>query len=245
MTILDLDAAQTAATSLSSEPDQPRTLIEGAYRRLRRDIVTGVHPPGEKLRPEHLKLQYNVSAGTLREALGLLVADSLVTAQEQKGFRVAPMSAADLQDLTRTRVVLELAAAEDSVQRGGDSWEASVVSAYHELSLAEKRVRMDRAAHYDMWEEKNRQFHEAVLSACDSRWLKKFSSQLFQQAERYRRLSMLTAEPRDAENDDHKDILDAAISRDIDRLKAILKMHINRALDVALSSGNLDRGNRP
>ena len=87
--------------------DQPRTLIETAYRQLRRDIIDGQHPAGHKLRVEHLKSTYKVSAGTLREALGLLVSDSLVVSQGQRGFSVAEMSLVDLEDLTRTRVLVE------------------------------------------------------------------------------------------------------------------------------------------
>src|SRR5690349_20437452 len=83
------------------------TLIESAYRKLRRDIVEGRFAPGEKLRVEHLKDDYGVGAGTLREALSLLVADALVVSQCQRGFRVAPMSLADFEDITRTRVMLE------------------------------------------------------------------------------------------------------------------------------------------
>ena len=80
-----------------SQPDEPKTLAEAAYRRLRRDIIEGIHPPGEKLRVEHLKDHYAVGAGTLREALLLLVTDALVTVQGQRGFRVAPISLDDPQ----------------------------------------------------------------------------------------------------------------------------------------------------
>ncbi|MGP1614499.1 MAG: GntR family transcriptional regulator, partial [Pollutimonas bauzanensis] len=60
----------------ATDAREPKTLVEGAYNRLRRDIIEGVHRPGEKLRVEHLKDQYDVGAGTLREALLLLIADA-------------------------------------------------------------------------------------------------------------------------------------------------------------------------
>jgi DNA-binding transcriptional regulator YhcF (GntR family) len=71
------------------------------------DVVCGKLAPGERLRVEHLKDQYAVGAGTLREALSLLVADALVTSEGQRGFRVAPISMEDLEDVTNTRVMLE------------------------------------------------------------------------------------------------------------------------------------------
>lgn len=98
------------------------------------------YPAGEKLRVEHLKEIYQTSAGTLREALALLVSDSLVVSQAQRGFRVAPMSLEDLVDITRTRALLECAALRESIEQGDDEWEARVVSSYHRLSLAEARL---------------------------------------------------------------------------------------------------------
>ncbi|MCC4115680.1 GntR family transcriptional regulator, partial [Aromatoleum toluclasticum] len=53
-----------ATVSDPREADEPKTLVEAAYKRLRRDIIEGMHPPGEKLRVEHLKEQYDVGAGT-------------------------------------------------------------------------------------------------------------------------------------------------------------------------------------
>jgi len=72
----------------------PRTLVERAYLSLRHDIVCGKLVGGERLRVEHLKDQYEVGAGTLREALSLLVSDALVTSEGQRGFRVASISIA-------------------------------------------------------------------------------------------------------------------------------------------------------
>ena len=37
------------------------TLAETAYRKLRSDIIEGVHKPGTKLRVEHLKDDYEVA----------------------------------------------------------------------------------------------------------------------------------------------------------------------------------------
>ena len=60
------------------EPQTPRTLVERAYLSLRHDVICGKLAPGERLRVEHLKDQYEVGAGTLREALSLLVSAAKV-----------------------------------------------------------------------------------------------------------------------------------------------------------------------
>jgi len=219
---------------------QPRTLIETAYRQLRRDIIDGLHPAGQKLRVEHLKFQYQVSAGTLREALALLVSDSLVVSQGQRGFQVAPMSLADLADLTRVRVLLECEAVEESMRLGRDSWEADLVSAFHKLSLAEERLRKNTADTHDEWEQRNRQFHEALVGACRSSWLRKLRAQLYQQSERYRRLSALKGAQPTEVHEEHSNIFHAVMARDAARAKSLLTAHIHRSLTVIGTAGFLE-----
>ena len=213
---------------------EPKTLVEGAYQRLRRDIIEGVHPPGEKLRVEHLKDQYDVGAGTLREALLLLVTDALVVAQGQRGFRVAPISIEDFEDITRTRILLETEALRQSIALGGEDWEAGIVAAFHRLSRAEQKLGgqedyVHTAA--EDWEKRNRAFHDALIAASPSRWIRHFQNILYQQSERYRRISLFRRPiPRDV-HAEHEALFDATLARDADRATAILAEHILRTLE--------------
>lgn len=217
----------------------PRSQIESAYRQLREDIIEGRHAPGERLRVEHLKGEYNVGAGTLREALALLVSDSLVVSQSQRGFRVAPMSLADIEDLTRTRTVLECAAFRDSILLGDDDWEARVVSAYHKLSRAEERLATDAATVFDEWEERNRTFHDALTSASPSMWIRRFQAILYQQARRYRRMSAVGAKVPPNVHEEHRQIFEAAMKRDVDSAERLLAQHVQLALTVMKQRGVL------
>ncbi len=219
----------------------PRSLTEATYRQLRRDIVEGRYPPGEKLRVEHLKNDYQVSGATLREALALLVSDSLVVPSIQRGFRVAPMSLADIEDLTRTRTLLECAAVRDSILYGDDEWEARVVSAYHKLSRAEERLASDigMASIFAEWEERNQAFHSALTSASPSRWIKHFQDILYQQAHRYRRLSAVTTTVAASVHDEHREIFEAAMARDPERAERAVAQHIQFALSAIKSRGVL------
>src|SRR5262245_43816804 len=155
--------------SAGAEAQEPKTLVEAAYLRLRRDIIEGVRHPGEKLRVEHLKDEYEVGAGTLREALQLLITDALVVAQGQRGFRVAPISLADFEDITRTRVLLETEALRQAIAVGDDVWEAGVLAAFHRLSRAEEKLGAFYEARQE-WEGRNPAFHQALTAACPSRW---------------------------------------------------------------------------
>ncbi len=209
--------------------DGPKTLVESAYRNLRRDIVEGQLRPGEKLRVEHLKNDYGVGAGTLREALSLLISDALVISQGQRGFWVAPMSLTDFEDITRTRAMLECEALKLSIAHGDDAWEGDLMAAFHRLSRAEEKLGEDGAR--DEWEERNRIFHEVLISAAPSRWIKHFLAILYRQSERYRRLSMYSQPiPRDI-HAEHAELLEATLARDAERATAVLARHIGLTLD--------------
>jgi GntR family transcriptional regulator, carbon starvation induced regulator len=211
------------ARDLATQPE-PKTLVESAYRELRRDIIEGKLAPGEKLRVEHLKDNYGVGAGTLREALSLLISDALVVAQGQRGFRVAPVSLEDFADITKTRVMLECEALRQSMAMGDDAWEGDLMAAFHRLSKAEEKLG-DPDARAE-WEERNRIFHEVLIAACPSHWIKYFISILYHQAERYRRLSLtLQPIPRDV-HAEHEELFRASLARDAEKATTAMAEHI-------------------
>lgn len=210
--------------NLVSAPSEPKTLVESAYRSLRRDIIEGHLAPGKKLRVEHLKDDYGVGAGTLREALSLLISDALVVSQGQRGFRVAPVSLEDFEDITKTRVMLESEALRQSIALGDDAWEGELLAAFHRLSKAEEKLSDESAR--EEWEVRNRIFHEVLISACPSRWIKYFLSILYHQAERYRRLSLyLQPIPRDV-HAEHEQLFNATMARDSEKATAVMAEHI-------------------
>jgi len=218
----------TGDFAANGEAYEPKTLVDGAYRQLRRDIIEGRHPPGTKLRVEHLKDAYAVGAGTLREALALLVSDSLVVAQGQRGFRVAPISLADIEDITRTRVMLECEALRQSIVNGDESWEGNLVSAFHLLTRAEEKLAGDVDGSVNEWEERNRVFHETLIGACTSRWIRHFLAILYRQSERYRRISVLNRPVPQDVHEEHEQIFKATIARDTDEATRVLSGHIWR-----------------
>jgi len=224
-------------SSFSPTRPEPKTLVEGAYLALRRDIINGVHAPSTKLRVEHLKDRYEVGAGTLREALALLVADSLVFTEGQKGFTVSPVSLDDFADITRLRVMLETQALSQSIDNGSDEWEANVISAYHRLTLAEKkfegnRIKADPAIFED-WEERNEKFHSALVSACKSPWLLQFIGILYHHSERYRRIGLRHTQGKNRDiHAEHDALKTAALSRDKPLCNRLLTEHISKTYEL-------------
>lgn len=227
-----LQSTHSVGPAPRNEESEPRTLTERAYRALRHDIVCGALQPGQRLRVEHLKDPYNVGAGTLREALALLVSDALVTVEGQRGYRVSAISLDDLCDLTDTRVRLETEALRQSIRLGDAVWEASVRASFARLSEAEA----DGAGRDpDQWERANRRFHEALIAAHCSPWTKRLLDMLYRHGERYRHVAIrLGATPgfnRDV-HAEHEGIFSAALARHEARAALALEAHIRLTCDI-------------
>lgn len=207
---------------------EAKTLTYLAYERLREDIVHGALRPGEKLRIEHLKKTYSVGATPLREALYQLSADGFVQVQGHRGFRVADMSSSELKDLTDLRVVLEGMALTQSLENSDDDWESRVVAAFHHLTKAESYADPD----IQEWERRNRDFHLALVSCCDSPWLMRFHEILYDQHKRYRNVARMERGRRRDVHAEHTAIFDAALKRDIDALCKANEQHIRRTAEI-------------
>jgi GntR family carbon starvation induced transcriptional regulator len=222
-----------AVTSKSPMSDGPRTLASRLVGRLRADIVGGTLLPGEKLKLGELSFRYNCGVNPLREALARLAASGLVVLEDQKGFRVAPVSREDLLDLTRVRQKIECWALRESIEKGDVEWEARIVSAHHRLGRLTKTVGDERVLS-DAWETIHQEFHLALVSGCGSRWLLHFRNVLAEQTSRYRRLSVAYAEaPRDIGRE-HDEIVAAALARDADRAETLISAHFARTASIVV-----------
>lgn len=213
--------------------DSPTTLTESLRERLRQDIILGVLPPGTKLKLDALSRRYDASVNTLRETLSRLSADGLVVAEEQKGFTVLPVSAQDLREITEMRQLLECDALRRSIAAADLDWEARVIAAYHKLSRVEAVLEDDPERHGANWERYNREFHDALISNCRSRWLLLYRRSMYDHSLRYRMLSLKTKPfPRSQSALEHRRLLDAALSRDVDRAVSVLTQHILKAAEA-------------
>jgi DNA-binding GntR family transcriptional regulator len=216
--------------------EAPRTMAEDVGQRLYNDIIAGVFSPDEKLKPDELKHRYQSGTSPIREALLRLASEGLVVAQGQKGFRVAPTTEEELNDIARIRSHLSCLALEWSIQRGDDRWEAKVIAAFYRLERIAKPMLDNPADYAAEWEQRNREFHLALEGECGSPWLLHFSNLAFSQSERYRRFYIRYETLLPHGQDEHKAIMDAALGRDAPKAKALLEQHIAHGAGLVLKA---------
>lgn len=202
-----------------------QTLSTSIANTLRAAISNGELEPGCKLRLDELRVTFGVSLSPLREALSRLSAEGFVVMEDQRGYRVAPVSEENLVEVTKLRGMVECFALREAIARGDDKWEGEVVASLYRLNKLEKA---DAPADQAAWEAAHRDLHYRLISACRMPLLLAFSSTLHDLNDRYRRL-FLSSRPFDrAVRREHTEMANAALERNADVACEILREHIER-----------------
>jgi len=73
---------------------------------------------------------------------------------------------------------------------GDIAWESGIVAAYYRLRRVEERDPRDKGHLSNTWSSLHAEFHHALVAGCDSEWLLRIWTMLFEKSERYRKLSV-------------------------------------------------------
>jgi DNA-binding GntR family transcriptional regulator len=224
-----------SAVSERSAAGSESSLTQRAYNELRDALLDCRFEPGEPLRIGELCKQFKASQGAIREALSRLTSEGLVQARPQRGFRVTPISAEDLRDLTAARIEIEELCLRHAIAAGDLRWEARIIAAFHQLSRTPPLApgtprRFDRrfvALHHS--------FFDDLVSSCGSLWLARVRQMLQIQEMRYHGRS---PPPAPGERDligELRELMEAVIARDSDRACRLLASHMRRSAEVLIA----------
>lgn len=216
------------------------SLSDRAYAKVKADILACRLAPGQKLKISDIVAELGYSLGAVREALSRLTSEGLVVPETNKGYRVAPITQAELEDLTRTRILIEGECLRSAIRNGDLKWESGIVSSLFELSRLELTDPADPERVNAVWAETHRRFHQALVAACDSPWLLRIREMLYTQSERYRSFSVpLDRATRDLQAE-HKAIADAALARDADSAVAAMADHLALTTRIIINASTID-----
>jgi GntR family carbon starvation induced transcriptional regulator len=219
---------------LSSAPSRRHNALlpDDVVQRLREDILSGTLQPEQRLKFEELRIRYEASVATLREALLNLVSEGLVQSEQNRGFAVAPVSIADFRDITELRVEFEKQSIADSIAHGDDVWEGEIVTSLHLLL----KLTEGAGTRSPEWPARHRRFHQALVARCQSPWLLHFRSVLFDHAERYRSLGRRYRKAPRNVSAEHKALADAALDRDVSKAILLAEKHIRSTADNVIAN---------
>lgn len=196
---------------------------------LKEDILTGYFQPGEKLLMSRLKAHYQVGVSPLREALSRLMVEQLVEVENQRGFRVCPISRQEMLDIYETRAHIESLCVTQAMVKGDDRWEAGIVAAAHYLKKAGDLADKNQQE-IQQWEKRHHDFHTAIVEGCSSPSLLQVRRSLYERASRYRNLWLNSdmSEPVAffANNKEHNELVEAVLGGDKVKAGELVFQHI-------------------
>jgi DNA-binding GntR family transcriptional regulator len=213
---------------------RPPTAQEAVLAELRGEIAAGRLRPGEQVRQDALAERFGVSRVPLREALKILEGEGAVTYAPHRGYFVAELSLADLEEVYRIRELLEEEAVRAAVARlsDGDLDDLANLVFLCERAAEDGDVAAMTAA--------NRRLHFALYEASDRPRLVRLVRILWDATDVYRALYYAEAANRARVEAEHRGVLAALRRRDADTAVLLLAEHRDHA--VAHVRAVLDAG---
>lgn len=218
---------------------------EQAYQHLRQSIISGAIAPDVALRIQTLGETTGFGSTPVREALRRLEAESLVLAENNRGFRSAPISVEEVKDLEASRLIVEQAMLRNSIKSGGDQWESQIVAAHYQLAKLDMPLDTPDKSQQLLWSKKHQQFHDALVGAAQSKWLCSFQRQLTEQLQRNYSFTInealvdrvaASAKLQDSLRhsfgmEHHSQLMEATLDRDTAKAVTLLKEHTQFAVE--------------
>jgi len=201
-------------------PVENLTLWQRVYDHLRAEILSGRLGPGTELAEVALSEQLGVSRGPLREAIGRLASEGLVTVRPRRGAVVRSLSKQEFVELYQVREALEMLAVRLAVPRLGDEGVAEL-----ERLVAAMTAHAERDEVTEFFEA-NSAFHLRLVEAAGNAKLHELYAQLLAQLGRYRLRSLTLRGNLGRSVAEHAAILRAVKRGDADRAAHLMSEHI-------------------
>lgn len=192
--------------------------------RLREAIMRGTFPPGSQLGEVDLAGRLGVSRGPLREAMQRLVAEGVLRSERHRGLFVVTVDEADVEDVYAARLAIERAAALRIM--GGDRAAAAAELDAALDRLAEAAASDDPVAVADA----DAEFHQSLVATSGSPRLLRMAQQLLTET-RMCLTALQDNAPAPADLvAEHRALVDAICSGDVDLLLSRLDEHMADAV---------------
>ncbi|MBK0418695.1 GntR family transcriptional regulator [Leucobacter sp. CSA1] len=206
-----------------------------AYVTLLDEIQSGALAPGTVLGEVEQATRLGVSRTPLREAIGRLVADGLVTQQSPRVTVVTDFDADDIRALFEARRALETMMARLASARGDRS-------AFRALSEEFTRAHLDSDEAIEAYYALIARFDAALDAAVDNAYLTSALRTIRTHLVRARRLTSDNRGRMQASADEHALIASAVADGDAELAAHATHVHLHNALTAILTS--LPEGNR-
>ncbi len=216
---------------MSPPPTSPASLKDQAVTALRRAILEFRYSPGQRLVERDLMEDLGVSRTTIREALGELRSEGLVTLTPHRGASVAVPTEQEARDLYEIRFRLEPLIVERFIERAS----ADDVDRLRSASEGFGAGVSEGFGTHELLGRRDAIF-AVLMEGADSPVLRQVVESVQARLNILRATSMNDPARVRASVDEWVELADAAAARDAGRAVRIYSAHLRKAADIALAS---------
>jgi DNA-binding GntR family transcriptional regulator len=202
--------------------ERPKSLRELALEHLRNSIIDGSLKMGQVLSERKISEELGVSKSPVREALAQLRDEGLVSIEPQKGARVFSLSEPEVTQICDFRQAIETAAFELALSRDPDGLAKDMQQVVNDMERERARgnekgyLSLDTAFHQLIFEHARNDY----LTASYTRYIGKIAALRTHLAK--------LPQHTDLSFDENRKIAIAVREGNLDKIKALLKEHIDR-----------------
>ncbi len=231
------DPAHPSGSTRDRKPSnfkRPPTAQEAVSAELRREILEGELPPGTQILQDRLAEQLGVSRVPVREALKILEGEGQISYEPHRGYFVTELDLKELREVYQIRNLLEAEAVRLAIPLMSSDDDDRMDQALRDTEDAGRRndiVALTAA---------NRRFHFAMIDPCGLTRLVRIIRQLWDATDPYRSVYFGESEHRGVVIREHRQIVKAVKTRDVDTVVELLAAHragtvasLQRLLDTA------------
>jgi DNA-binding GntR family transcriptional regulator len=196
------------------------TLWQRVYDHLRNEIMGDRLPPGTVLSEVALSKELAVSRGPIREAMGRLAAEGLVTVRPRRGAEVRSITTEELIDSYQVREALEVMAVRLAVSRITDAELATLDEIVGRMS---KHAKDNAIADFFA---ANAAFHELLCELSGNKKLLEVHRRLAGEIARFQARTLALRGSLEGSVTEHRAILAAIQLQDVEKAAELTAAHV-------------------
>lgn len=225
--------------SLTFQPMmESRPIREIAYEVLKKAIITGEIPAGERIVETDYADRLHISRTPLREALRKLERDGLVEYVMRRGVIVHAFTTEDVEQIYTIRNCLEMLTLPDIIEK------ATPENIAHLRELLAKMDELNAKNDVEALSPVAREFHTAITAISGKNRILRVIEGQDEYIRRFSAMAIKQEDRRNEANEEHHRLVDLIEQKDLPAFEALMKQHIERSKECCLAALAARKQNR-
>jgi DNA-binding GntR family transcriptional regulator len=192
--------------------------VDYSFRTLRRQIVDGFHHPSQRISDLAVSEELTVSRTSVRESFQKLVTEGLLFIVPNRGAFVVERSAEEIIELYEVREALEVSAIRLAIEKASNE----KLNSLKEMLSVTRTSMIEHGGRYPVEVD----FHKSICDLAENKELAQTLELVNCKLKIARRQSGYIPERARAAYEEHKEILEAMIHRDIPTAEGLIRKHL-------------------